>query len=170
MGLIVSRYRSRIPAPASAVWEWYAAPEAFEKLTPPWQNVRVLERHGGICDGGWVRLQIKLGPIPSTWLAVHGECEPGKYFVDRQQGGPFKEWTHIHRFYEDGPDACILEDEIRYRLPLGPVGMLAGGPVIKKTLRRLFEYRHAKTRSLIAQDGGAGGGIRTHTGPCPSGV
>ena len=38
--------RSRIPAPAEAVFDWHARPGAFERLTPPWQPVEIVERSG----------------------------------------------------------------------------------------------------------------------------
>lgn len=45
-------FRSPMPASAEAVLEWHGRPGAFERLSPPWESVRVLERNGGIEDGG----------------------------------------------------------------------------------------------------------------------
>ena len=41
-------YRSEIAAPAADVRAWHSNPGAFERLTPPWMNVRVLDGVGGI--------------------------------------------------------------------------------------------------------------------------
>ena len=51
-------FRSPMPAPAKAVLDWHCRPGAFERLSPPWETVRVLERKGGIEDGGRVVLAV----------------------------------------------------------------------------------------------------------------
>ena len=45
--LIVER-TTRIDCPVEEVWQWHTRPGAFERLTPPWEKVRLLERTGGI--------------------------------------------------------------------------------------------------------------------------
>ena len=54
-------FRSPMPAPAKAVLDWHCRPGAFERLSPPWETVRVLERKGGIEDGGRVVLAVRAG-------------------------------------------------------------------------------------------------------------
>ena len=63
--LIVER-TTRIESPVEAVWQWHVRPGAFERLTPPWEKVRVLERTGGIENGARVVLEVKVGPVPSA--------------------------------------------------------------------------------------------------------
>jgi len=43
--------RSGLAASAAEVFQWHARPGAFERLTPPWEHVRIVEKHGGIEDG-----------------------------------------------------------------------------------------------------------------------
>ncbi len=40
--------RSRIAAPADVVCDWHRRPGALERLTPPWEQVEVISRTGGI--------------------------------------------------------------------------------------------------------------------------
>ena len=40
--------RVHIPAPAAEVFQWQARPGAFERLTPPWESVEIVERSGDI--------------------------------------------------------------------------------------------------------------------------
>ena len=75
--LIVER-TTRIESPVEDVWQWHTRPGAFERLTPPWENVRLLERTGGIENGARVVLEVKVGPVPLRWVAVHRDV------VDRQ--------------------------------------------------------------------------------------
>lgn len=143
-------FRSRIPAPAEAVYAWHAAPGAFERLTPPWEQVTVVERTGGLAEGSRLRLRLSLGPAALSWTAVHRNVTPGRGFTDEQAEGPFARWVHTHAFQPDGLDACILEDRIAYRLPLGALGRLAGGGLTSDRLRRMFIYRHATLAADLA--------------------
>ena len=53
-GSTVHECSVRLPFPAEAVFAWHARPGAIERLTPPWEHVQVIERSGGIEDGGRV--------------------------------------------------------------------------------------------------------------------
>ena len=64
-------YRSQIAAPAADVLAWHGSPGAFERLTPPWMDVRVMEAAGGIAPGDWKRLRVAAGPIGVSWTLVH---------------------------------------------------------------------------------------------------
>jgi len=140
--------RSTVPAPASALYDWHARPAAFARLAPPWERVKVASVVGGFGDGQRVTLRATLvGPVAKDWVAELFEVVPGRQFRDRQLRGPFAEWTHTHRFLADGPDASVLEDDIDYRLPLGGLGRLFGGDLVRGKLAALFAYRHAVTAS-----------------------
>lgn len=142
--------RSRIDAPAAEVFRWHARPGAFERLTPPWEAVRVVERHGGIEDGA--RLVLRMGPgrLGPRWVAEHCDYIAGEQFRDVQTSGPFAQWVHTHRVEPDGPDACWLEDRIEYALPCGALGALFGGGFTRRKLARMFRYRHALTAADVA--------------------
>ncbi len=137
--------RSRIGAPCAEVFRWHERPGALERLTPPWENVSVLEQSGGIRDGGRVVLQVPLGPIRMRWIAEHTDYDAGKRFVDRQLEGPFAHWIHEHRFEPEGEAACTLEDRIDFALPAGALGELFGSGTALAKLERMFSYRHAVT-------------------------
>ncbi len=141
--------RSRIAAPAEAVFAWHARPGALERLVPPWERVAVEERAGGIEDGARVVLRVGAGPLRLRWVAVHDQVVPGRQFCDRQERGPFRYWRHSHRFAPDGPAACQLEDDVEYALPLGPLGTMVAGRHVRKKLQRMFDYRHAVAKEDI---------------------
>lgn len=143
-------FRSRIPVSAASVFRWHARPGAFERLTPPWETVEVLERTGGIEQGARTRLQMRLGPLRQQWLAEHCAYEPDRQFRDVQVRGPFASWEHTHRMEPDGEAACYLEDAVRYALPGGPVGRCLAGWLVRRKLERLFTYRHTITMNDLA--------------------
>ena len=56
--------RARLPASAEEAYDWHARPGAFERLTPPWQRVEVIERSaGGIEKGTRLVLRVAAGPL-----------------------------------------------------------------------------------------------------------
>ena len=140
---------SRIPASAEAVFDWHEAPGAFEQLTPSWERVRVLRHEGGIRDGARVSLLVGPAPFSVRWDLEHRDYQHGRSFTDLQRRGPFRYWRHVHRMIPQGPDACVLEDTIEYELPLGAIGRLVGGPLVRRKLKRLFAYRHDVTRQAF---------------------
>lgn len=142
--------RSRIEAPAEAVFAWHKLPGALECLTPSWEHVQILEDSGSLENGARVVLLTKIGPFDLKWVAEHRDYQEGRQFRDVQTSGPFAVWIHTHRFEPDGPRASWLEDRIEYVLPGGYLGELFGSRFARKKLQRLFDYRHRVTAEQIA--------------------
>lgn len=146
---------SRMPASGSALFRWHARPGAFERLTPPWEPVEIVERPTSLEDGSRAVIAIRMGPFRKRWTAEHRAYTPETGFDDVQVAGPFAHWHHRHRMHADGPDSSELEDNIEYRLPLGPIGRLLGGGSVRKKLARMFRYRHAVTAEDLRAHGRA---------------
>lgn len=139
--------RSRVSVPASELFAWHTREGAFERLTPPWETIEVLERTGeGIHEGTRVVARVRIGPVAQTLVARHTQYVEGSHFQDIMESGPFAKWVHTHRMLPEPPDASILEDEIEYALPMGAVGRGLGGGMARKRLERMFAYRHTVTR------------------------
>jgi ligand-binding SRPBCC domain-containing protein len=141
--------RSRIEAPAADVYAWHALPEALERLTPPVENVEVIERTGGIERGARVVLRFGRWPFRRRWVAEHLDYEEGRYFSDVQVSGPFAYWKHTHTFVPDGPTACTLEDRVEYALPFGFLGRWLAGGIVRRKIEQVFADRHKVTARLI---------------------
>jgi len=147
------RRRVRLPVTAEEAFAWHARPGAFERLTPPWERVRLVSASGGLLPGARVEIELRRGPLRLRWLAVHFEHEPGRLFADRQEAGPFALWEHRHRFVPDGA-GCWLEDEVRWRLPLAPLSTPLAGVAVRRRLEALFRYRHDTTLADLAAAAG----------------
>ncbi len=130
------------------LFAWHERPGAFERLAPPWQDVRVVSRRGGIRDGATVSLDVKAMGIPSRWEMRHRDFVQNAQFVDEMHGGPFSSWVHTHAFSENGASASRLTDTVEYALPLNGLGDMVAGGFVRDTLERTFRYRHA----LMAHD------------------
>lgn len=153
MALHVFHKSSRLPSPPGAVYDWHSRPGAFQRLSPPWEQIQLLEHTGGISDGARAVIEVRVGPAPVTWVAEHRNCIPGRQFTDIQVEGPFAHWEHAHRFEPIEPDACLLEDRVEYALPLEPASSLLSGHLVSGKLQRMFDFRHRVTaRDLALHD------------------
>ncbi|MFZ2101298.1 MAG: hypothetical protein WAU86_12115, partial [Oricola sp.] len=77
----------------------------------------------------------------AAWDPPHG-------FIDMQLSGPYAVWEHTHTFapIESG---TLIDDQVRYRLPLSPLGDIAY-PLVRRQLERIFAYRQrAVTAALL---------------------
>lgn len=135
-----------IDASAVELERWHMRPGALQRLSPPWERLRVVEEPVEISDRARAVLKVKMGPLWMTWVAEHQDCQPGASFTDVQVDGPFAYWKHTHHFRPIGAERCELEDEVHYRLPLGILGKVFGGAITRTKLERMFRYRHALTK------------------------
>lgn len=134
-------WRSAMPASAADVFAWHARAGALERLMPPWQRYRLVERTGtGIQDGARLVFEIGMGPLWLRWVALHSGYQAGRQFRDEQIQGPFDSWQHTHRFVPEGEDTSWLEDEVDYAAPFSPLGDVLGSGYLRGRLERLFRF------------------------------
>jgi uncharacterized protein len=132
------RGQTRLSWPVQDVFEWYGRPGAMRRLLPPWEPLTVVREAPSLADGAEAELTVGRWP---RWVLRHSGCRPPHGFTDSQVRGPFAAWSHRHGFEATDDGGTLVTDEIEYRLPLGPVGALAG-PTVNGRLRRAFGYRY----------------------------
>ena len=140
---------SRIAAPPEVVFAFHESPGAFQRLTPPWEHVKIIEGGNSLKPGARVIISVPLGPLHVRWIAEHTEYEPGRLFADRQVQGPFSSWYHRHLFLDDGEGGTLLRDEVDYEPPMGIVGRMLAGNLLRSKLEKMFDYRHEVTRRIV---------------------
>jgi uncharacterized protein (TIGR01777 family) len=139
--LVVER-RTGLSVPVEEAFAWHRRPGAFERLSPPWERIDVLERSGGIEDGARVVLRVRSGPLRMRWVTVHRDYVPDRQFVDEQVEGPFTHWVHTHRFDPLGPEAAVATDRVEFAPPFGTLGAASGMWVARPRIERMLAYRH----------------------------
>ena len=145
-------FRTELPDHSpETVFDWHERPGALERLTPPWADVEVLHRAGGIRDGGKVSLKIRRGPSSFRWDLVHRDYEHGRRFRDEQVSGPMKSWLHTHSFEPRPGGGTVAKDEIDLEPPLGVAGAAVGPAFIKRELERLFHFRYQRLFTDLAR-------------------
>ncbi len=134
-----------LDAPVSLLFEWYVREGTFERLSPPWRPLYIISKNGSIDDGGIVTVKLPLirnnGII---WKIKHIDYIKNKSFKDKQIQGPFSHWEHHHNFFDHG-NKSVLEDNIEYDIPLGPIGKIFSR-TIENNLTSMFRYRHRITK------------------------
>ena len=137
------------------LWSFHARPGAFQRLMPPWIDVRLERQAQGIADGAEVLMSVPAGPRRVRWLARHEQFIDGEQFVDRAVFGPMKSWVHRHRVAPASASTreatgALLSDEVEYSLPLSPLSDAIAGGFVGRDLQRMFDFRHARTAMDLA--------------------
>ncbi len=144
-------FKSEINCSASELFEWHMQDGAFERLTPSWEPVKVVERIGKIYGDlpEEVKLEINLGLVSIDWHLKHIDCIQGERFTDTQITGPFHYYKHDHIMETVSETRALLVDRLEFELPMGWLGDSMGYWFIKRKLERLFRYRHQITKQDI---------------------
>ncbi|MFN0007883.1 MAG: TIGR01777 family oxidoreductase [Planctomycetota bacterium] len=141
-----------LEADAETVFRWHCRAGAFERLVPPWEEVRLDGPAAPIEEGARQTVTFPLGPLRARWSSEITSVTPGTGFRDVQLSGPFASWEHAHSMRPAaGGRSSVLEDSVRYELPLGRLGSFAAGRFVRRKLDRMFAYRHRVTARDLAR-------------------
>jgi len=142
-----------IPLPIAETFAFYGDAHNLEQITPPWLGFEVTTpRPIEMGVGTLIEYRLKLHRVPVRWRTRIELWEPPHRFVDVQVRGPYSLWEHTHTFEEEGPEATMIRDRVRYSIPLGPLGDLADRLLVRRDLERIFDYR----RDAVARELGTG--------------
>ncbi len=133
--------RTVIDAPLDEVFPFFAKAENLGAITPPNMAFTITTAGPLTMEKNLViDYRIRIGGLPLRWRTVIEEWLPGEVFTDAQHRGPYRSWFHEHRFRADG-NRTIMEDQVWYALPFGPLGRIVNAIQVRGMLRRIFEYR-----------------------------
>jgi ligand-binding SRPBCC domain-containing protein len=134
--------RQRVELPIDQAFAFYGDARNLERITPPWLGFQVTTPAPIVMGvGTLIEYRLRLHRVPVRWRTRITAWEPPHRFVDTQISGPYSLWEHTHTFEEDGREATIIEDRVRYAIPFGLLGELADRLLVQRDLRQIFDYR-----------------------------
>lgn len=112
----------------------------FEILTPP----PIVMKAGLVLD-----YTIRVFGMRVHWTTIITDYEPPHRFADVQLKGPYEFWHHTHSFKAvDGGTHMV--DDVLYLVPFGPLGKIANSLLVKRQLKRIFDYRAAAIEKMFS--------------------
>ena len=132
-----------LAASLDEAWDFISSPANLKEITPDYMGFEIkstglpAKMYPGLMISYTVR---PLLGIPMTWLTEITHVMEPYYFVDEQRVGPYALWHHEHRLSATDK-GVLMTDLVTYRLPAGPLGVLAHKTFVQKQLKGIFKYR-----------------------------
>ncbi len=143
MGFYQIHTTQKIPATLDEVWNFISKPGNLKRITPEYMGFDITsgnedeEMHPGMI------ISYRVSPvfgIKMTWVTEITHIKEKEYFVDEQRVGPYSMWHHKHKI-EGIEGGVLMTDIVSYRPPMGFIGNMLNAMLIKKQLKKIFDYR-----------------------------
>jgi len=133
----------KIPATINEVWEFISSPQNLKRITPPHMGFDITSKNLSEKMYEGMIITYKVSPLPgfrTNWMTEITHVKEKQYFVDEQRLGPYKLWHHEH-FIEPIENGVLMKDLVTYVPPLGVLGTIANKVLIKKQIKKIFDFR-----------------------------
>jgi ligand-binding SRPBCC domain-containing protein len=91
--------------------------------------------------------------LPQHHQSLIEAFDAPNFFRDRMLRGRFKSFEHDHALKALDANSTELTDDVRYSLPFGPLGKMAGKLILSPHIRRLMQSRFERIKQLAESDG-----------------
>lgn len=138
-----------IPRSIEEVFPFFADAQNLSVITPPWLGFRIVSPAPmAMCAGARIVYHLRWRRVPLRWVTEIEEWSPPFRFVDVQRHGPYALWHHTHEL-EPHSGRTRMRDQVRYGLPLGPLGLLMHRLVVGRDVEAIFTYRARKVSEIF---------------------
>ncbi|MEO8273349.1 MAG: NAD(P)H-binding protein [Chloroflexota bacterium] len=139
-----------VARPIDEVFAFFSRPENLARITPSGMGFDRLSDDVDMRAGLEIDYRIRpLLGIPIRWRTRIDAYDPPFQFSDVQLRGPYRRWEHRHTF-RSVPGGTLIEDDVTYELPLGPLGGLAHRLVVRGQLLEIFRHRARTIAGIFA--------------------
>jgi ligand-binding SRPBCC domain-containing protein len=145
MAVYTLKRKQRLPIPLDQAWDFFSSPINLKEITPDYMDFRVTsdpEFAGRMYAGQVITYTVRpIMGIPLFWMTEITHVEDHQFFVDEQRQGPYSIWHHQHHFkaIEGGVE---MTDLVHYKIPLGPLGVIAYHLFVRRQLEGIFDFRY----------------------------
>lgn len=141
--------RQWVTAPLDKVVPFFQDEKNLERLTPAMLNFKVLSKSTPqIQEGTLIDYRLRIRGVPARWRTLIKDWDPPRKFVDTQLKGPYRLWHHTHLFETLG-NGTLLTDRVQFKLPMGILGDLAAGWLVRGDVSKIFAHRKTVARELF---------------------
>lgn len=138
---IVKTYSAEqfLPLPREEVFPFFAAASNLESITPASLRFHIRDAPPEMGRGALIRYVLRVHGVPLRWTTMISRWDPPYGFDDVQLHGPYALWHHSHSF-ERVAGGTLMNDRVRYALPLHPLGELAR-QLVERDVEQIFSHR-----------------------------
>jgi ligand-binding SRPBCC domain-containing protein len=141
-----------IVRPAADVFEFLSNAANLEKTTPPWLAFRIATPIPlQIRTGTRIEYEIRWRFFRMKWMSEIIDWPLDRRFTDVQVRGPYALWHHDHTFESDD-GGTRMQDRVRFKIQLGPLGAIAHQVRVRRDLNSIFDYRAAEIERTFSRD------------------
>lgn len=138
--------------PLDRTFAAFEDPRNLARITPRWLRFEIRSTDRLDMQAGLeIDYTIRWIGLPMRWRSVIAAYHPPHRFVDEQVIGPYAYWRHLHEFtpVEGG---TLVEDRVRYSMPMGPLGKAAHAIAVRHQLLGIFRFRQKAIAELLGAD------------------
>lgn len=147
-------YREQyVTATLAEAWDLLKNPANLDLITPPDLQFKIVSPvPREMFDGLIIEYRIRI-----PWFGLHSWIAEIKHiremysFVDEQRIGPYAFWYHYHQIEEEGGMVRLI-DRVNYEVPFSIFGRIIHFFFIRKTLKRIFDYRQQKLAEFLGNN------------------
>lgn len=153
MGFYQLHTTQKIPATIDEVWGFISSPANLKKITPEYMGFDITSKMLSEKMYPGMIISYKVSPvlgIKMTWVTEITHVKEKEYFVDEQRVGPYRIWHHEHKI-DPIEGGVLMTDIVSYQPPFGFLGTIANTLMIKKQLKKIFDYRKTTLEKIFGK-------------------
>lgn len=144
----VLEFCSTVQTDVNTLYAFHLDTRNLPLITPPGTQATIVSIDLPLRTGSVIELDIKRLGLTTRWKMEVAALEAPALLCDRALQSPFSHFVHEHRFSAVDEKSSLLCDRVEFSLPFYPLSLLML-PLLYRDMRKMFAYRHQRTKSLL---------------------